>query len=237
MCVNTFQNLATHQEKFHRDMGKLSQNLNDVMTKLDQQRQDKKGGTATSKAGDAGSRLSLTPSSGPDDYDSRALEYGDTVTSPTRAPQQEQPSADQEKQEEETQLHRHHPYAQESHGGWGDEDRNDGGDGGGGVEAPQSWDDTEGVHYEGARVDDPSYARPGRDDDVDGTREDWGEAGGVQVGVSGTWTGTGSTPPPRRTTTQLRQGGIRRIQRLKSNQVNFICIAPFTFPFTERSTG
>ncbi|KAG7269130.1 hypothetical protein CRUP_021934 [Coryphaenoides rupestris] len=32
-----------------------NQNLNDVMTKLDQQRQDKKGGTATSKAGDAGS--------------------------------------------------------------------------------------------------------------------------------------------------------------------------------------
>ncbi|KAG7255425.1 hypothetical protein CRUP_007256 [Coryphaenoides rupestris] len=119
-------------------------------------------------------RLSLTPSSGPDDYDSRALEYGDTVTSPTRAPQQEQPSADQEKQEEETQLHRHHPYVQESHGGWGDEDRNDGGDGGGGVEAPQSWDDTEGVHYEG-----PSYARPGWDG-IDGTREDWGEAGGVQ---------------------------------------------------------
>ncbi|KAG7257605.1 hypothetical protein CRUP_014654 [Coryphaenoides rupestris] len=87
------------------------------------------------------------------------------VFSSSSSPSQEQPSADQEKQEEETQLHRHHPYAQESHGGWGDEDRNDGGDGGGGVEAPQSWDDTEGVHYEGARVDDPSYARPGRDDD------------------------------------------------------------------------
>ncbi|KAG7256891.1 hypothetical protein CRUP_021975 [Coryphaenoides rupestris] len=117
-----------------------NQNLNDVMTKLDQQRQDKKGGTATSKAGDAGS--------------SEDANHSDITDSPPR-----------EKQEEETQLHRHHPYAQESHGGWGDEDRNDGGDGGGGVEAPQSWDDTEGVHYEGARVDDPSYARPGRDGD------------------------------------------------------------------------
>ncbi|KAG7282298.1 hypothetical protein CRUP_002686 [Coryphaenoides rupestris] len=121
-------------------------------------------------------RLSLTPSSGA----RRLRQSGPGVRGHRHLPYEG--TADQEKQEEETQLHRHHPYAQESHGGWGDEDRNDGGDGGGGVEAPQSWDDTEGVHYEGARVDDPSYARPGRDgdDDVDGTREDWGEAGGVQ---------------------------------------------------------
>ncbi|XP_077581314.1 myc box-dependent-interacting protein 1b isoform X2 [Stigmatopora nigra] len=37
--VNTFQNLANHQEKFHKEMSKLSQNLNDIMTKLDEQRQ------------------------------------------------------------------------------------------------------------------------------------------------------------------------------------------------------
>ncbi|XP_022618674.1 myc box-dependent-interacting protein 1-like isoform X3 [Seriola dumerili] len=37
--VNTFQGLAGHQEKFHREMGKLSQNLNDIMTKLEEQRQ------------------------------------------------------------------------------------------------------------------------------------------------------------------------------------------------------
>ncbi|XP_069376860.1 myc box-dependent-interacting protein 1b isoform X21 [Paralichthys olivaceus] len=37
--VNTFQSLAGHQEKFHRDMSKLSQNLNDIMTKLEEQRQ------------------------------------------------------------------------------------------------------------------------------------------------------------------------------------------------------
>uniref|UniRef100_A0A665W0X5 Bridging integrator 1b n=1 Tax=Echeneis naucrates TaxID=173247 RepID=A0A665W0X5_ECHNA len=42
--VNTFQSLAGHQEKFHRDMSKLSQNLNDIMTKLEEQRQLKKGG-------------------------------------------------------------------------------------------------------------------------------------------------------------------------------------------------
>ncbi|XP_065808267.1 myc box-dependent-interacting protein 1b isoform X3 [Labrus bergylta] len=37
--VNTFQSLAGNQEKFHREMGKLSQNLNDIMTKLEEQRQ------------------------------------------------------------------------------------------------------------------------------------------------------------------------------------------------------
>ncbi|XP_049609688.1 myc box-dependent-interacting protein 1b isoform X7 [Syngnathus scovelli] len=37
--VNTFQNLANHQEKFHKEMSKLSQNLNDIMTKLEEQRQ------------------------------------------------------------------------------------------------------------------------------------------------------------------------------------------------------
>ncbi|XP_022618673.1 myc box-dependent-interacting protein 1-like isoform X2 [Seriola dumerili] len=50
--VNTFQGLAGHQEKFHREMGKLSQNLNDIMTKLEEQRQLKKGGTAAAKTGD-----------------------------------------------------------------------------------------------------------------------------------------------------------------------------------------
>ncbi|XP_077581385.1 myc box-dependent-interacting protein 1b isoform X10 [Stigmatopora nigra] len=49
--VNTFQNLANHQEKFHKEMSKLSQNLNDIMTKLDEQRQIKKDGAAA-KAGD-----------------------------------------------------------------------------------------------------------------------------------------------------------------------------------------
>ncbi|XP_023285580.1 myc box-dependent-interacting protein 1-like [Seriola lalandi dorsalis] len=50
--VNTFQGLAGHQEKFHKEMGKLSQNLNDIMTKLEEQRALKKGGTAAAKTGD-----------------------------------------------------------------------------------------------------------------------------------------------------------------------------------------
>ncbi|XP_070813673.1 myc box-dependent-interacting protein 1b isoform X1 [Chaetodon trifascialis] len=51
--VNAFQSLAGHQEKFHREMSKLSQNLNDIMTKLEEQRQLKKGGTAAAKTADA----------------------------------------------------------------------------------------------------------------------------------------------------------------------------------------
>ncbi|XP_034467717.1 myc box-dependent-interacting protein 1b isoform X1 [Hippoglossus hippoglossus] len=50
--VNTFQGLAGHQEKFHKDMSKLSQNLNDIMTKLEEQRQLKKDGTAAAKTED-----------------------------------------------------------------------------------------------------------------------------------------------------------------------------------------
>ncbi|MEQ2180322.1 hypothetical protein GOODEAATRI_000201 [Goodea atripinnis] len=37
--VGTFQSLAGQQERFHKEMSKLSQNLNDVMTKLEEQRQ------------------------------------------------------------------------------------------------------------------------------------------------------------------------------------------------------
>uniref|UniRef100_A0AAY5KID7 Myc box-dependent-interacting protein 1 n=1 Tax=Esox lucius TaxID=8010 RepID=A0AAY5KID7_ESOLU len=36
--VNTFQSMAGYQERFHKDMGKLNQDLNDVMTKLEEQR-------------------------------------------------------------------------------------------------------------------------------------------------------------------------------------------------------
>lgn len=51
--VNTFQSLARHQEKFHKEMSNLSQNLNDIMTKLEEQRQLKKEGGAAAKTGDA----------------------------------------------------------------------------------------------------------------------------------------------------------------------------------------
>uniref|UniRef100_A0A3B3R6K1 Bridging integrator 1b n=1 Tax=Paramormyrops kingsleyae TaxID=1676925 RepID=A0A3B3R6K1_9TELE len=43
--VNTFQSVAGLEEKFHREMGKLSQNLNDVMIKLEDQNQSGQEGT------------------------------------------------------------------------------------------------------------------------------------------------------------------------------------------------
>ncbi|XP_056450664.1 myc box-dependent-interacting protein 1b isoform X7 [Gadus chalcogrammus] len=61
--VNTFQNLASNQEKFHRDMGKLSQNLNDVMTKLDEQRLDNEGANH-SVAGDSQPATAVTNGDG-----------------------------------------------------------------------------------------------------------------------------------------------------------------------------
>ncbi|XP_061898285.1 myc box-dependent-interacting protein 1b isoform X6 [Entelurus aequoreus] len=68
--VNTFQSLAGHQEKFHKEMSKLSQNLNDIMTKLEEQRQLKKDGTtatktiATAKSEDANhSQAATSPTS------------------------------------------------------------------------------------------------------------------------------------------------------------------------------
>ncbi|TRY55681.1 hypothetical protein DNTS_016525 [Danionella cerebrum] len=36
--VNTFRSVAGLEEKFHRDMGKINQNLSDIMTKLEEQR-------------------------------------------------------------------------------------------------------------------------------------------------------------------------------------------------------
>ncbi|XP_072293012.1 myc box-dependent-interacting protein 1b isoform X9 [Eucyclogobius newberryi] len=42
--VETFQTMAKNQEKFHRDMSKLSENLNDIMTKLEEQREFKNTG-------------------------------------------------------------------------------------------------------------------------------------------------------------------------------------------------
>ncbi|XP_016423440.1 myc box-dependent-interacting protein 1-like isoform X2 [Sinocyclocheilus rhinocerous] len=48
LYVNTFQSVAGLEEKFHRDMGKLNQNLSDIMTKLDEQRLTKKSLTTAS---------------------------------------------------------------------------------------------------------------------------------------------------------------------------------------------
>eukprot|EP00066_Takifugu_rubripes_P015394 XP_011604660.1 PREDICTED: myc box-dependent-interacting protein 1-like isoform X2 [Takifugu rubripes] len=67
--VTTFQALAGHQEKFHKEMSKLSQNLNDIMTNLEEQRQLNKesnhsesASSAPKRPGPPPSRPELTPS-------------------------------------------------------------------------------------------------------------------------------------------------------------------------------
>lgn len=62
LYVHTFQSMAGYQEKFHKEMGKLSQNLNDIMTKLEEQREAKKAGKAAGNTDDSG-KSDLCPSS------------------------------------------------------------------------------------------------------------------------------------------------------------------------------
>lgn len=63
--VVTFQSLTGQQEKFHREMGKLSHNLNDIMTKLDEQRAARKGGKVDAPVKSEGANHSVTPDSTP----------------------------------------------------------------------------------------------------------------------------------------------------------------------------
>ncbi|XP_048835057.1 myc box-dependent-interacting protein 1-like isoform X3 [Brienomyrus brachyistius] len=61
--VNTFQSVAGLEEKFHREMGKLSLNLNDVLTKLEEQKAGKvlEKTEAKVKSDMGGTNNSLTP--------------------------------------------------------------------------------------------------------------------------------------------------------------------------------
>ncbi|XP_064879103.1 myc box-dependent-interacting protein 1b isoform X5 [Oncorhynchus nerka] len=67
--VNTFQSMAGYQQRFHKDMGKLNQDLNDVMTKLDEQRLAKKAGKdwkpGPKKSEAAAVNHSVTPDAAP----------------------------------------------------------------------------------------------------------------------------------------------------------------------------
>ncbi|XP_019747110.1 myc box-dependent-interacting protein 1b isoform X4 [Hippocampus comes] len=87
--VNTFQSLAGHQEKFHKEMSKLSQNLNDIMTKLEEQRQLKKAGAAA-KAGDEAksdeanhSNAASSPPTRPSSLPSRPLQHDESLDDST----------------------------------------------------------------------------------------------------------------------------------------------------------
>ncbi|XP_074482701.1 myc box-dependent-interacting protein 1b isoform X7 [Sebastes fasciatus] len=96
--VNTFQRLAGHQEKFHGEMGKLSQNLNDIMTKLEEQRELKKGGAAAAKTGE-GAKSEETNHSESASSPPKAVQRPGPP--PSRPPPRLTPSPDQRQQQDE----------------------------------------------------------------------------------------------------------------------------------------
>ncbi|CAG00879.1 unnamed protein product [Tetraodon nigroviridis] len=98
-------------------MSKLSQNLNDIMTNLEEQRQLKKGETAAAKTGD-------------DDH-SKESNHNESASSPTKGPSWD--SWDSEEQ----QQYDSHQYPEEAQGGW------DGGQGNTQEDRRPSWDDAQ----------------------------------------------------------------------------------------------
>ncbi|KAM9397063.1 myc box-dependent-interacting protein 1b isoform 5-T5 [Salvelinus alpinus] len=97
--VNTFQSMAGYQQRFHKDMGKLNQDLNDVMTKLDEQRLANEAAAANH---------SVTPDAAP-------------KPEPEQPPAAEEPKQnDKESQEVKAGWEEDKPAANQ--GGWGDDE-------------------------------------------------------------------------------------------------------------------
>ncbi|XP_078789878.1 myc box-dependent-interacting protein 1b isoform X10 [Oryzias latipes] len=86
--VNAFQKLANHQEKFHREMGNLTQNLHDIMTKLEEQRELKRDDAAISKKGEG------KKSEGANHSESAAVAPKKLGLPPSRPPPRLTPSPD-----------------------------------------------------------------------------------------------------------------------------------------------
>ncbi|XP_045567642.1 myc box-dependent-interacting protein 1b isoform X6 [Salmo salar] len=85
--VNTFQSMAGYQQRFHKDMGKLNQDLNDVMTKLDEQRLAKKAGKdwkpGPKKSEAVATNHSVTPDAAPKTDTAVAAAAGAATTAVT----------------------------------------------------------------------------------------------------------------------------------------------------------
>ncbi|XP_028255598.1 myc box-dependent-interacting protein 1b isoform X2 [Parambassis ranga] len=220
--VNTFQSLAGHQEKFHNEMSKLSQNLNDIMTKLEEQRELKKDATAASKTGDgakseeanhsesassAPKRLGpppsrppprLTPSPdqdpGPDQDEDQQHSGLSEDEGSSMAPQA--PSWGDSWQEQADTGQAAQPgedqSSEEARGGWDYEDSS------AQSYTQPSWDDTEA--REGWSSDAgfaaQAYSEPGWDEDgADVAQGGWGDDDGVQVQSPVTNGSDGDLPP------------------------------------------
>ncbi|XP_036426363.1 myc box-dependent-interacting protein 1b isoform X3 [Colossoma macropomum] len=82
--VTTFQNVAGLEEKFHREMGKLNQNLFDIMTKLEEQRQAKKPVKTTGKSEAAANHNATAASESDTTTPASKLRLGPPVPRPPR---------------------------------------------------------------------------------------------------------------------------------------------------------
>ncbi|XP_056287682.1 myc box-dependent-interacting protein 1b isoform X3 [Pseudoliparis swirei] len=198
--VNTFQGLAGHQEKFHGEMNKLSQNLNDIMTKLEEQREEKKGGTAAAKTGDDAKSEEANPS---DSACSAPKVVQRPRPAPSRPPTRLVPSPDPRQREpveasgsdahtESTtqqapswdswreQAAAEPPseeerYPNEAQGGWDSDEGH----------TQPGWEDGEAaMGQEGGVSVAPSYSEPSWDDDGAQVGDGWGDEGETQSAVT-----------------------------------------------------
>ncbi|XP_017568391.1 myc box-dependent-interacting protein 1b isoform X3 [Pygocentrus nattereri] len=84
LYVTTFQNVAGMEEKFHREMGKLNQNLFDIMTKLEEQREAKKSVNTTGKSEAAANHNATAASESDTTVPASKLRLGPPVPRPPR---------------------------------------------------------------------------------------------------------------------------------------------------------
>ncbi|XP_044043162.1 myc box-dependent-interacting protein 1b isoform X2 [Siniperca chuatsi] len=222
--VNTFQGLAGHQEKFHREMSKLSQNLNDIMTKLEEQRQLRKDGTAAAKTGDGAkseeanhSDSASSPPKKPGPPPSRPpprctpspdqrqqhvdmsedeASVPDANTDPTTTTTQQAPSWDSWKEQATAeQEHDDGQYPEEAQGGWDYDESNTQ------SYTQPSWDDAETAQGQESWSNDgvsaaQSYTKPNWDDDgAQVGQGGWGVDGEAQSASAVTNGSDGELPP------------------------------------------
>ncbi|XP_051283815.1 myc box-dependent-interacting protein 1b isoform X3 [Dicentrarchus labrax] len=211
--VNTFQGLAGHQERFHREMSKLSQNLNDIMTKLEEQRLQKKDGTAAAKTEEGAkseeanhSESASSPPKKPGPPPSRPpprltpspdlrqqhvdvcedeTSVPDTNTdSDTTATPQAASWASWQEQTAAEQEPQHDEYPEEAQGGWDYDDSNTQSN------AQPSWDNAGAAQGQESSNDDvvytaQTYTEPNwGDDSAQVGQGDWGDDGEAQSAVT-----------------------------------------------------
>ncbi|XP_035854573.1 myc box-dependent-interacting protein 1b isoform X12 [Sander lucioperca] len=194
--VNSFQSLAGHQEKFHGEMSKLSQNLNDIMTKLEEQRELNEETNHSESASSPPKRPDPPPSRPPPRLppsqhvgpteDKASVPDAHTDSSSTTTTEQvpsldswqQQTAAEQEPQHDVDQ----HP--EQAPGGWDYDEHSTQ------SSTQPSWDDAETAQRQESWGSDgvyaaQSYTEPNWDDDGSRVGQGgWGDDGEVQSAVT-----------------------------------------------------